>query len=59
MQAIDLDLTSAEVELRQLEARLRVVPINDLQLRRALERALVSKRERVGRLRARQGSVPL
>ena len=26
MQAIDLELTNAEVEVRQLEARLRVVP---------------------------------
>ncbi len=59
MHAIDLELTSAEGELRQLQARLRVVPVNDVQLREALERALISKQERVGRLRARQGSVPL
>ncbi|MDQ6899903.1 MAG: hypothetical protein M3072_10425 [Candidatus Dormibacteraeota bacterium] len=59
MHAIDLELTSAEGELRQLEARLRVAPVHDVQLRLALERALISKRERVGRLRARQGAVPL
>ena len=53
MQAIDLELTNAEVEVRQLEARLRVVPMNDLQLLQALERALNAKRERLERLRAR------
>jgi hypothetical protein len=53
MQAIDLELTNAEVEVRQLEARLRVVPMNDLQLSQALERALNAKRERLERLRAR------
>jgi hypothetical protein len=53
MQAIDLELTNAEVEVRQLEARLRVVPMNDLQLLKALERALNAKRERLERLRAR------
>ena len=53
MQAIDLELTNAEVEVRQLEARLRVVPMNDAQLLQALERALSAKRERLERLRAR------
>jgi hypothetical protein len=53
MQAIDLELTNAEVEVRQLEARLRVVPMNDLQLLQALERALNAKRARLERLRAR------
>ena len=53
MQAIDLELTNAEVEVRQLEARLRVVPMNDPQLLQALERALSAKRERLERLRAR------
>jgi hypothetical protein len=53
MQAIDLELTNAEVEVRQLEARLRVVPMNDLQLSQALQRALNAKRERLERLRAR------
>jgi hypothetical protein len=53
MQTIDLELTNAEVEVRQLEARLRVVPMNDLQLLQALERALNAKRERLQRLRAR------
>jgi hypothetical protein len=53
MQAIDLELTNAEVEVRQLEARLRVVPMNDVQLLQALERALNAKRERLARLRAR------
>jgi hypothetical protein len=55
MQAIDLELTNAEVEVRQLEARLRVVPMNDPQLLQALERALNAKRERLQRLRARHG----
>ena len=53
MQAIDLELTNAEVEVRQLEARLRVVPMNDIQLTQALERALHAKRERLEKLRAR------
>jgi hypothetical protein len=56
MQAIDLELTNAEVEVRQLEARLRVVPMNDLQLSQALERALNAKRERLERLRARHAT---
>lgn len=54
MRAIDLELTNAEVEVRQLEARLRVVPMNDVQLAQALQRALSAKRERLDRLRARQ-----
>ena len=53
MRAIDLELTNAEVEVRQLEARLRVVPMNDVQLAQALRRALTAKRERLERLRAR------
>jgi hypothetical protein len=53
MRAIDLELTNAEVEVRQLEARLRVVPMNDVQLQQALQRALSAKRERLERLRAR------
>jgi hypothetical protein len=53
MRAIDLELTNAEVEVRQLEARLRVVPMNDIQLQQALRRALCAKRERLDRLRAR------
>jgi hypothetical protein len=55
MQAIDLELTRAELEVRELEARLRVVPMNDAQLADALARALASKRERLQRLRARHG----
>jgi hypothetical protein len=53
MRAIDLELTNAEVEVLQLEARLRVVPMNDVQLAQALRRALSAKRERLDRLRAR------
>lgn len=53
MHTIDLELTRAEVEVKQLEARLRVVPMNDTQLATALERALAMKRERLDRLRAR------
>lgn len=56
MHTIDLELTRAEVEVRELEARLRVVPMNDAQLAAALERALASKRERLARLRARHGA---
>jgi len=57
MRAIDLELTNAEVEVRQLEARLRVVPMNDVQLAQALQRALSAKRERLERLRARHADV--
>lgn len=57
LQAIDLELTEAEVEVRQLEARLRVVPMNDVQLAQALRRALDAKRERLERLRARPSPV--
>ena len=48
---IDLELTRAEVEVRELEARLRVVPMNDGSLLTALERALALKRDRLARLR--------
>ena len=53
MYAIDLELTRAEVEVKALEARLRVVPMNDAQLAQALEKALATKRERLQRLRDR------
>jgi hypothetical protein len=53
MHAIDLELTRAEAEVKELEARLRVVPMNDSQLAQALKRALASKRERLQRLRSR------
>lgn len=56
MRAIDLELTNAEVEVRQLEARLRVVPMNDAQLAQALRRALHAKRERLQRLRERHAA---
>jgi hypothetical protein len=54
MNTIDLELTRAELEVKELEARLRVVPLNDTQLAEALERALVAKRARLHRLKARQ-----
>jgi hypothetical protein len=49
---IDLELTRAEIEVRELEARLRVVPMNDAALAHALERALAVKRDRLERLRS-------
>lgn len=51
-QTIDLELTRAEIEVRELEARLRVVPLNDAALSQALRRALAVKRERLNRLRS-------
>lgn len=51
-QSIDLELTRAAVEVRELEARLRVVPMNDGQLAKALQTALETKRERLQRLRS-------
>ncbi len=56
MNTIDLELSRAEVEVKQLEERLRVVPMNDTQLLQALERALAQKRERLGNLRARRAA---
>lgn len=52
MNTINLELTRAEAEVKQLEARLRVVPMNDSQLAQALQRALSAKRERLEKLRA-------
>lgn len=49
---IDLELTRAEVEVRELEARVRVVPMNEAALLNALERALEIKRDRLLRLRS-------
>jgi hypothetical protein len=57
MNTIDLELTRAELEVKELEARLRVVPMNDAQLAQALERALAAKRARLQRLKARQAPV--
>jgi hypothetical protein len=51
-RTIDLELTRAEVEVRELEARLRVVPMNDAQLSEALRIALAAKKERLEKLRA-------
>lgn len=51
-RTIDLELTRAEVEVRELEARLRVVPMNDNQLSDALRLALAAKKERLEKLRA-------
>jgi hypothetical protein len=50
-KTIDLELTRAEVEVLELEARLRVVPMNDSQLSDALKTALAAKRERLTKLR--------
>ena len=53
MNTIDLELSRAEIEVRQLEARLRVVPMNDAQLLQALQKALEQKKERLERPRSR------
>lgn len=50
-KTIDLELTRAEVEVLELEARLRVVPMNDTQLSDALKAALAAKKERLSKLR--------
>lgn len=50
-KTIDLELTRAEVEVLELEARLRVVPMNDTQLSEALRTALAAKKERLAKLR--------
>lgn len=51
-RTIDLELTRAEVEVLELEARLRVVPMNDMQLSDALTLALKAKKDRLDKLRA-------
>ncbi len=55
-RTIDLELTRAEVEVRELEARLRVVPMNDTQLSEALRLALAAKKERLDKLRAQHAA---
>src|SRR5437868_1138470 len=50
-KTIDLELTRAEVEVLELEARLRVVPMNDTQLSESLKTALAAKKERLATLR--------
>ena len=55
-KTIDLELTRAEVEVLELEARLRVVPMNDTQLSDALKTALLAKKERLDRLRTRHAA---
>jgi hypothetical protein len=50
-KTIDLELTRAEVEVIELQARLRVVPMNDTQLSDALKAALAAKQERLAKLR--------
>lgn len=53
LKAFDLELSNAELEVRALEARLRLVPMNDAQLARALQLALQAKRDRLDKLRSR------
>jgi hypothetical protein len=55
-KTIDLELTRAEVEVLELEARLRVVPMNDTQLSEALRTALAAKKERLAKLRTLHAS---
>jgi hypothetical protein len=56
-RTIDLELTRAEVEVRELEARLRVVPMNDSQLSDALRIALAAKKDRLDKLRAQHAAI--
>jgi hypothetical protein len=53
MKTVDLEWSQAEVEVLELEARLRVAPMNDAQLLRALRQALEQKRGRLQTLRPR------
>ncbi|HKV87812.1 MAG TPA: hypothetical protein VJT78_07435 [Candidatus Dormibacteraeota bacterium] len=55
-KTIDLELTRAEVEVLELEARLRVVPMNDTQLSDALRTALAAKKERLAKLRTQHAA---
>ena len=45
------------MEVRELEARLRVVPMNDSQLSDALRIALASKKDRLEKLRAQHAAI--
>ena len=56
-RTIDLELTRAEVEVRELEARLRVVPMNDNQLSDALRIALAAKKDRLDKLRQQHAAI--
>ncbi len=56
-RTIDLELTRAEVEVRELEARLRVVPMNDNQLSDALRIALAAKKDRLEKLRSQHAAI--
>src|SRR2546430_6770943 len=55
-KTIDLELPRAEVEVLELEARLRVVPMNDPQLSDALKTALAAKKERRAKRRTLRGT---
>lgn len=58
MHAFDLELSEAEVEVGDIEARLRVISMNDRELLRGLLQALEQKRQRLARIRAARGSGP-
>lgn len=47
MKVIDLDLVRAHQEVRELELRLRVVPIGDAKLAEQLSTSLEHKRRRL------------
>ena len=52
MHTIDLELNQVARDIRELEVRLRVAPMNDPGLTEGLERAISIKRERLERLRS-------
>jgi hypothetical protein len=53
LKTVNLERTQAEMEIRELEARLRIAPTNDAQLLQGLRQTLKQKRARLERLRAR------
>lgn len=53
---VNLERSQAEAEIRELEVRLRIVPMNDAQLRQGLRDALEQKRGRLERLSCGVGS---
>ncbi|HUZ89024.1 MAG TPA: hypothetical protein VMU49_04265 [Candidatus Acidoferrales bacterium] len=57
MKVFDLELRNAEVDVKVLEGRLRLVPMNDAQLAGALRSALEAKRDRLRKLQARESPV--
>lgn len=56
MHGFDLESSEAELEVGEIEARLRVIPMNDRELLQGLQQALEQKQQRLARIRAARDS---